>query len=545
MEPVMAYKKLLFRSEARESLLKGTAALADAVRITLGPRSKSVLIQKNFGAPVICDDGVTIAKEFRLQRREEDMGAQLLRQAAERTGDAVGDGTTTSTIIAHALFSEGVRNVAAGASGVEIKRGFEEALQAAVVVLRGLSRPVQSRKEKSQVASISAHGDQKIGALVADAMEKVGDDGAIMVEESRTTETVLEVVEGLQFDRGFISPYFVTDSEAQSAQLEDPAILLHEKKLSGLRPLVPLLEAVMQAGRSLLILAEDLDDEALATLVVNKLRGTLKVIAVKAPGFGDRRRTMLEDIAALTGCRLVSPDLGVDIEKLTLDDLGRATSVRVDRESTTIVGGVGVPAEIKARIAQIKLQIDESTSEYDRERLSERLAKLSGGVAVIRAGAATEAELKSRKEALDDAISATKAAVEEGVVPGGGLALVRVIETVETMAKKMEGDRRTGVLCLARALGAPARQIAENSAVDGGVVLAEMKKGSGAWGFDAARNIYTDLLEAGIIDPTKVVRVALENAVSVAGTLLLTEATMVEVPEDEDKHEDQLLDTYA
>ena len=541
----MSYKKLLFRSEAREALLKGTGALADAVRITLGPRSKSVLIQKNFGAPIVCDDGVTIAKEFRLKKREEDMGAQLLRQAAERTGDAVGDGTTTSTIIANALFSEGVRNVVAGASGVEIRRGFEDALTAAVAGLRDLSRPVQSRKEKSQVASISAHGDQTIGELVADAMEKVGDDGAIMVEESRTTETVLEVVEGLQFDRGYISPYFVTDPEALTAQLDDPAILLHEKKLSGLRPLVPLLESVMQAGRALLIVAEDIDDEALATLVVNRLRGTLKVVAVKAPGFGDRRRAMLEDIAALTGCRLVSQDLGGDLEKLTLDDLGRATSVRVDRESTTIVGGAGDPGEIKARIAQIKLQIDQSTSDYDREKLNERLAKLSGGVAVIRAGAATEAELKSRQEALDDAINATKAAVEEGVVPGGGLALVRVIKAVETVAKEMEGDRRTGVLCLARALEAPARQIAQNSAMDGGVVLAEMKKGSGAWGFDAARNIYTDLLKAGILDPTKVVRIALENAVSVAGTLLLTEATMVEVPEDEDKPARQALDTYV
>ncbi|MCZ0964068.1 chaperonin GroEL, partial [Paracoccus benzoatiresistens] len=510
----MSYKKLLFRSEAREALLRGTRALADAVRITLGPRSKSVLIQKSYGAPIVCDDGVTIAKEFRLQEREEDMGAQLLRQAAERTGEDVGDGTTTSTILAHALFSEGVRNVAAGASGVELRRGFEDGLATAIGGLRKLSRPVKSRKEKCQVATISAHGDLTIGELVAEAMEKVGDDGAIMVEESRTTETVLEVVEGLQFDRGYISPYFVTDAETQTARLEDPAILLHEKKLSGLRPLVPLLEAVMKSGRPLLIVAEDLDDEALATLVVNMLRGTLKVVAVKAPGFGDRRRAMLEDIAVLTGCRLVSPDLGVDLEKLTLGDLGRAASVRVDRESTTIVGGAGASDEIKARIAQIKLRIDESTSDYDREKLRERLAKLSGGVAVIRAGAATEAELKSRKEALDDAINATKAAVEEGVVPGGGLALVRVIEAVEEAAKEREGDRRTGVLCLARALGEPARQIAENSAMDGGVVLAEMKKGSGAWGLDASRNIYTDLLEAGIIDPTKVVRIALEKRVS-------------------------------
>lgn len=541
----MAYKKLLFRSEARESLLRGTGALTDAVRITLGPRSKSVLIQKGFGAPMVCDDGVTIAREFRLKSREEDMGAQLLRQAAERTGDSVGDGTTTSTILAHALFTDGVRNVAAGASGVDLRRGFEDGFAAAVAALRAMSRSVQSIKEKRQIATISAHGDEAIGNLVAEAMEKVGDDGAIMVEDSRTTETVLEVVEGLQFDRGYISPYFVTDTETLTARLEDPAILLHEKKLSGLRPMVPLLEQVMQSGRGLLIVAEDLDEEALATLVVNRLRGSLKVVAVKAPAFGDRRRAMLEDIAALTGCRLVSPDLGVDIEKLTLDDLGRASSVLVDRETTTIVGGAGDPAEIAARIAQIKLQIDKTTSDYDREKLRERLAKLSGGVAVIRAGAATEAELKSRKEALDDAISATKAAVEEGIVPGGGLALVRVIEAVEAAAKDVDGDRRTGVLCLARALAAPARQIAENSAVDGGVVVAEMRKGSGTWGFDAARNIYTDLLEAGIIDPTKVVRIALENAVSVAGTLLLTEATMAEVPDEDDKSARPPIDSYV
>ncbi|PWJ20580.1 chaperonin GroEL [Jannaschia seohaensis] len=541
----MTYTKLLFRSEARESLLRGTGALADAVRLTLGPRSKSVLIQKSFGAPLVCDDGVTIAKQFRLKVPEEDMGAQLLRQAAEMTGDAVGDGTTTSTILAHALFADGVRNVTAGASAVDLRRGFEDGLAAAVEVLRDLSRPVASVKEKRQVAAISAHGDQEIGNLVAEAMEKVGDDGAIMVEDSRTTETVLEVVEGLQFDRGYISPYFVTDADTLTARLEDPAILLHEKKLSGLRPLVPLLEQVMQAGRPLLIIAEDLDDEALATLVVNRLRGTLKVVAVKAPDFGDRRRAIMEDIAALTGCRLVSPDLGLDVEKLTLDDLGRATSVRVDRESTTIVGGAGVAAEIEARIAQIKRKIEETTSDYDREKLRERLAKLSGGVAVIRAGAATEAELKSRKEALDDAISATKAAVEEGIVPGGGLALVRAIAAIEALADQTEGDRRTGVLCLSRALGAPARQIAENSAVDGGVVLAEMRKGTGAWGFDAAKNSFTDLLEAGIIDPTKVVRIALENAVSVVGTLLLTEATMAEISDEQDKQAQPRLEGYV
>ncbi|SFQ20395.1 chaperonin GroEL [Tranquillimonas alkanivorans] len=528
----MAHKRLLFHSAARETLLKGTQALADAVRVTLGPRSKSVLIQKSYGAPIVCNDGVTIAKEIKLKDPAQDVGAQLLRQAAERTGDAVGDGTSTATVLASAIFAEGLRNVAAGASAIELKRGLEEGLAAAVDAVRALSRPVRSHQEKRQVATISAHNDDAIGKMVAEAMEKVGDEGAIMVEDSRSTETVLEVVEGLQFDRGYISPYFVTEAETLTARLDQPAILLHEKKLSGLRPLVPLLEAVMQASRSLLIVAEDLDDEALATLVVNKLRGTLKVVAVKAPGFGDRRRAMLEDIGVLTGCRVVSPDLGVDIEKLTLDDLGRAASARVDRESTTIVGGGGDRDTIAGRLAQIRRQIEDTTSDYDREKLQERLAKLSGGVAVIRAGAATEAELKSRKEALDDAIHATKAAVEEGVVPGGGLALVRAIDAVETAAEALEGDRRTGVLCLAHALSAPARQIAENSGADGGVVVAEMRKGTGAHGFDAAANRYTDLTEAGIVDPTKVVRVALENAVSVAGTLLLTEATMIE-EEDE------------
>ncbi|KAA9006696.1 chaperonin GroEL [Histidinibacterium aquaticum] len=540
----MDYKKLLFRSDAREALLRGTRALADALRITLGPRSKSVLIQKSFGAPLVCDDGVTIAKEFRLQDREEDMGAQLLRQAAERTGEAVGDGTTTSTILANALFSDGVRNVAAGASGIDLKRGFEDGLAAAVAALREISRPIDSRTDKRQVASISAHGDESIGELVAEAMEDVGDEGSIVIEDSRTTETVLEIVEGMQFDRGYISPYFVTDSETLTARLESPLVLLHEKKLTSLKSLVPLLEAIMQADQSLLIVAEDLSDEVIATLVVNRLRGTLRVVAVKAPGFGDRRRAMLEDIATLTGCHLVSSDLGVDLEKLTIGDLGAATSVRVDRESTVIVGGAGEPEAIKGRIAQIRHQIEESSSDYDREKLRERAAKLSGGVAVIRVGAATEAELRARKDALDDAIHATKAAVEEGVVPGGGLALVRAAAAVEAAAKDKDGDRRTGILCLARALGEPARQIAENSAMDGGVVLSEMKKGTGAWGFDAAQARYVDLMEAGIMDPTKVVRIALENAVSVAGTLLLTEATMAIVHEDDD-HAAREADAFA
>ncbi|SFI52842.1 chaperonin GroEL [Albimonas pacifica] len=541
----MAWKKLLFHGDAREKLLKGAQALTDAIRVTLGPRSRSVLIQKSFGPPIVCDDGVTIAREFRLKEPEEDMGAQVLRQAAERTGDAVGDGTSTATILAGALFAEGLRNVAAGASAVELRRGFEDGRAAAVAALKALSRPVASSTERRQVATISAHGDEAVGAMVAEAMEKVGEAGAITVEDSRSAETVLEVVEGMQFDRGWISPYFVTEPEGLLARLDQPAILLHEKKISGLRPLTHLLEAVIQADRPLLIVAEDLDEEALATLVVNRLRGSLKVVAVKAPGFGDRRRAMLDDIGVLTGCRVVSPDLGLDVEKLTLDQLGRAASVQVGRETTTIVGGAGARAEIDARLAQIRRQIETTDSDYDREKLRERLAKLSGGVAVIRAGAATEAELKFRKEALDDAISATRAAAEEGVVPGGGLALVRAMDAVEKLAAGLEGDRRTGVLCLARAMAAPARQIAENSSIDGGVALAEMRKGAGAWGLDAARGVYVDLLEAGIIDATKVVRVALENAVSVAGTLLLTEATMAEVPEPAEKPAPGGMDAYV
>jgi chaperonin GroEL len=528
----VAHKQVLFRSAAREKILRGTTQLCDAVRFTLGPKSKSVLIQRSWGTPIVCNDGVTIAKEFDLKDPEENLGAQMLRQAAEKTGDAVGDGTSTSTILAQTIFADGVRNVVAGAGAVDLKRGLDRAAKAAIDALRKMSRPVGTRKEKAQVATISAHNDATIGELVADAMEKVGGEGVITAEESKTTETTLEVVEGMQFDRGYISPYFITNAEKMSAELEDPYILIHEKKLSGLQPMLPLLEAIVRTGRPLLIVAEDVEGESLATLVVNKLRGGLKVTAVKAPGFGDRRKAMLEDLAMLTGGQVISEEVGVKLENATIEILGTAKRVVVTNEDTTVVGGAGKKEDIDGRCNQIRRQIEDTTSDYDREKLQERLAKLSGGVAVIRVGAPSEAEMKSRKEALDDAISATKAAVAEGIVPGGGLALIRCIDAVAKEEANCEGDERTGVQVLKRALEAPTRQIAENSAVDGGVVVARMLEGKGNYGFDAARKEYVDLVEAGIIDPTKVVRIALENAVSVASVLLLTEATMTEIPED-------------
>jgi chaperonin GroEL len=528
----MAHKQVLFRSAAREKILRGSAQLADAVRITLGPKSKSVLIQRKWGAPLVCNDGVTIAKEFDLKDPEENLGAQMLRQAAEKTGELVGDGTSTSTVLAHAIFADGVRNVVAGASAIDIKRGLDRAAKVAVEALKAQSRPVRERREKAQVATISAHNDQAIGELVAEAMEKVGGEGVITVEEAKTTETTLDVVEGMQFDRGFVSPYFVTNAEKMTVELAEPYILINEKRLSGLQALLPMLEAVVQSGRPLLVIAEEIEGEALATLVVNKLRGGLKTAAVKAPGFGDRRKAMLEDIAILTGGMVISEDLGIKLENVTLDMLGRAKRVTIDKDSTTIVDGAGKKEDIDARVRQIKAQIEETTSDYDREKLQERLAKLAGGVAVIRVGAPAESELKAKKEALDDAISATKAAVAEGIVPGGGLALLRCVDAVSKLEAACEGDERTGVQILKRALLVPARQIAENSSVDGGVVVSRMLEGKGNIGFDAARNEYVDLVAAGIIDPTKVVRVALENAVSVASILLLTEATMTELPEE-------------
>jgi chaperonin GroEL len=531
----MTHKRVLFRSEAREKVLRGVGALADAVRVTLGPKSKCVLLERKFGAPLVCNDGVTIAKEMALEDPVENLGVQMIRQAAERTGDAVGDGTSTATLLAHAIFSDGVRNVVAGASAVDIKRGLERGLRIVVDSLRTLSRPVKTRLEKAQVAAISAHNDASIGELIADAMEKVGDDGVITVEEAKTTQTQLEVVGGLQFDRGYLSPYFVTDPEKMEAVLEGVRVLVTDRKLGVMKDLLGLLEQVARSGEPLLVIAEDVEGDALATLVVNRLRGTLKCVAVKAPGFGDRRKEILADIAVLTGTRVAAEEAGIKLESLTLAELGRVARVVVDRDTTTLIGGGGEPAAIEGRRQQLRQQLTKTTSDYDREKLEERLAKLSGGVAVIRVGAPSEAEMKSRKEALDDAINATKAAVAEGIVPGGGLALLRAIPLVEKEEQQAEGDERTGLAILRRALETPTRQIAENSAVDGGVVVERMRAGDGAYGFDAARKQYVDLVAAGIIDPTKVVRVALENAVSAASLLLLTEATMTEVPEAKDK----------
>ena len=536
----MPHKHVLFRTAAREKVLQGATALADAVRVTLGPKSKSVLIEKKWGHPLVCNDGVTIAKEMDLPDPDENLGVQVLREAAERTGDAVGDGTTTATLLAHAMYADGVRNVTAGASAVDLKRGMERALHIAVEAVRGQSRPVRTRREKAQVATISAHNDAAIGELVADAMEKVGAEGVITVEEAKTTETTVDVVEGMRFDRGYISPYFITDPAKMEAVLEEPYLLLHDRRITVMKDLLPLLEQVAKAGRPLLVVAEDVDGDALATLVVNKLRGTLACCAVKAPGFGERRKTMLEDIAVLTGGRVIAEELGVKLEALTLTDLGRAKRVVVDRENTTLIGGAGAKDAIAGRCADLRAQIAKATSDYDREKLEERLARLAGGVAVIRAGAPSETEMKSRREALEDAINATKAAMAEGVVPGGGLALLRAIDAVDAAATTAEGDERTGMLILRRALEAPTRQIAENSAVDGGVVVERMRRGSDSVGFDAATGRYVDLVEAGIIDPTKVLRVALENAVSVAGVLLLSEATLTEIEEPHAEREEAL-----
>ncbi len=531
----MTAKQIFFRAEAREKVLRGAAALADAVRVTLGPKSKCVLIGRKWGKPLVCNDGVTIAKEFELPDATENLGAQMIRQAAERTSEKVGDGTTTSTILAYAIFAAGVRNVTAGASALDLKKGLDRGVRVAIQALQAISRKLETQKEKAQVASISAHNDVKMGEIVAAAMERVGAEGAITVEESRTTETSMEVVEGMKFEHGYISPYFVTDSEKMEVILENPLILLTDKKISHLVDLLSLLEQIAKAGRQLLVIAEDVDGEALATLVVNKLRGVLTVAAVKAPGFGDRRKALLQDIAILTGGKVVSDELGVSLDKIQLQDLGTARRVVISKENTTLVGGAGSAEGLAARCAELRYQIEESSSQYDREKLSERLARLQGGVAVIRVGAPSEAEMQNRKEAFDDAISATRAAMSEGIVPGGGLALLRTIEAVEAEAQLCEGDERTGVLILKRALEEPARQIAENSATDSGVVVNRMREGKGNLGFDASRGEYVDLVESGIIDPSKVVRIALENAVSVAGILLFTEATLTEIPASEDK----------
>lgn len=529
----MAHTKILFRAGAREKILSGATQLADAVRVTLGPKSKSVLIQNKWGNPTVCNDGVTIAKRIDLLDPEENLGAQMLRQAAERTGEAVGDGTSTSTVLAHAILADGIRNVVAGASAIDLKRGMDRGLSLVMQSLLAQSRPVSTPKEKAQVATLSAHNDAVIGQLVADALEKVGIEGVVSVEESKTTETVVEVMEGMRLDRGYVSPYFVTDTEKMQAELDDAYLLLCDHKIGVLKDLLPLLELIAKSGQPLVLIADDIEGEALTTLVVNQIRGVLRAVAIKAPGFGDRRKEMLQDIAVLTGATVISNELGINLEQVELSQLGRAHRVVVQKDSTALIGGAGKREAIEARLQQIRVQMDNTTSDYDREKLQERLARLSGGVAVIRVGAPSEAEMKARKDALDDAISATRAAIAEGIVPGGGLALLKAVPMIAAEEANHEGDVKTGLQILRRALEAPARFIAENSAVDAGVVIARMLAEPGNVGFDAAANCYVDMYEAGIIDPTKVVRIALENAVSVASVLLLTEATMTDIPEKE------------
>ncbi len=526
----MSAKEVKFSVDARDRMLHGIDTLTHAVRVTLGPKGRNVLLDKSFGAPRMTKDGVTVAKEIELEDKFENMGAQMVREVASKTSDEAGDGTTTATVLAHAIVREGAKAVAAGMNPMDLKRGVDLAVETIVADLQKNSKNVTSNEEIAQVGTISANGDAEIGRFIADAMKKVGNEGVITVEEAKSLETELEVVEGMQFDRGYISPYFVTNAEKMRVEMEDPYVLIYEKKLSGLQELLPLLEAVVQTSKPLLIIAEDIEGEALATLVVNKLRGGLKVAAVKAPGFGDRRKAMLEDIAILTGGTMVSADLGIKLENVTINMLGRAKKVMIDKENTTIVGGAGKKADIQARITQIKAQIEETTSDYDREKLQERLAKLAGGVAVIRVGGATEIEVKERKDRVDDAMHATRAAVEEGVLPGGGVALLRASETLKKV-RTHNDDQKTGVEIVRKALSWPARQIAINAGEDGSIVVGKiLEKDTYAYGYDAQAGEYGNLISKGIIDPTKVVRAALQGAASVAGLLITTEAMVAEVP---------------
>jgi chaperonin GroEL len=528
----MAAKQLQFDESARHTLLRGIEKLAKAVKATLGPSGRNVILDKKFGSPTITKDGVTVAKEIELEDPYENMGAQLVREVASKTSDVAGDGTTTATILAESIYREGLRNVTAGANPTSLQRGIMKGVDAIVDDLKKLSKKVSDRTEIAQVATVSANWDKTIGEIIADAMDKVGKDGTITVEEAKSIETTLDVVEGMQFDKGYLSPYFVTNAEAMEAVLENAYILIYEKKISSLKDLLPLLEKVAKAGRPLLIIAEDVEGEALATLVVNKLRGTLQVCAVKAPGFGDRRKAMLEDIAVLTGGRLISEDLGIKLENIKLEDLGRAKRVTIDKENTTIVEGEGKKADIQGRVAQIRRQIEETTSDYDREKLQERLAKLAGGVAVINVGAATETEMKEKKARVEDALHATRAAVEEGIVPGGGVALLRAQKALDNV-KNLEGDEKVGVAIVRRAVEEPTRQLADNAGREGALVVEEVKKRKGNEGYDVANDEYTDLVKAGIVDPTKVTRSALQNAASIAGLLLTTEALVTEIPEKE------------
>ena len=526
----MSAKEVRFSTEAREKMLRGVDILANAVKVTLGPKGRNVVIEKSFGAPRITKDGVTVAKEIELSDKFENMGAQMVREVASKTSDLAGDGTTTATVLAQAIVREGTRSVAAGMNPMDLKRGIDLAVEAVVDDLKKHARKVTKNDEIAQVGTISANGDTEIGRQLAEAMAKVGNDGVITVEEAKSLETELEVVEGMQFDRGFVSPYFVTDPEKMRTELEDPYILIHEKKLSGLQAMLPVLEAVVQTGKPLLIVAEEIEGEALAALVVNKLRGGLKVAAVKAPGFGDRRKAMLEDIAILTGGTHISEDLGIKLENVTLQMLGRAKKVMIDKDNTTIVEGTGSKDAIKSRIAQIKAQIEETTSDYDREKLQERLAKLAGGVAVIRVGGATEIEVKEKKDRVDDALHATRAAVEEGILPGGGVALLRAVKALSKV-KTANDDQKAGVEIVRRAVQVPARQIAANAGEDGSLIVGRlMEKEECGWGFNAATGEYQDLVGAGVIDPAKVVRTALQDAASVASLLITTEALVAEVP---------------
>jgi chaperonin GroEL len=524
-------KQILFSDAGRAALLRGASIMASAVRATMGPKGRNVVIAKRFGSPTITKDGVTVAKEIELKDNYEDMGAQMLKEVASKTSDIAGDGTTTATVLAHAMIRDGLKNVTAGANPMGLKRGIDAAVDAVVNELKSMSKSTKDRKEIEQVATIASNNDKTIGSLIAEAMEKVGKDGVITVEESKSAETALDVVEGMQFDRGYLSPYFVTDPERMEVVLEDALILIYEKKLSVMKDMLPLLEQVARVGKPFLIVAEDVEGEALATLVVNKLRGTLHCAAVKAPGFGDRRKAMLEDIATLTGGKAVTEDLGIKLEKITLDDLGKAKKVVVDKDNTTIIDGAGKTSTIEGRIKQVRAQIEETTSDYDREKLQERLAKLAGGVAIVKVGAATETAMKEKKARVEDALNATRAAVEEGIVPGGGVALLRAARVIDGL--KLEGDEKVGAMIVKRALEEPIRQIVENAGLEGSVVVEKVKAEKGVTrGFDAESLEFVDMMQAGIIDPTKVERVALQNAASVASLLLTTEALITDLPED-------------
>ena len=529
----MPAKMICYGSQAREKMLRGVNILADAVKVTLGPKGRNVVLEKSFGSPTVTKDGVTVAKEITLEDKYENMGAQMVKEVASKTSDVAGDGTTTATVLAQSIYSEGQKLVAAGTNPMALKRGIEKGVGVVVEELKRMSKAIKGKNEIVQVGSISANNDEMIGKLISEAMDKVGKEGVITVEEAKSMETTLEVVEGMQFDRGYVSPYFITNPEKMEVYLEDPYILINEKKISSMKDMVPILESVAQSGRPLLIIAEDIEGEALATLIVNKLRGTLKAAAVKAPGFGDRRKAMLEDIAVLTGGQVISEDLGVKLENVTVSDLGRCKHVRIDKDNTTIIDGAGKKADIEGRIKQIRAQIDDTTSDYDREKLQERLAKLIGGVAVIHIGAATETEMKEKKARVEDALNATRAAVEEGIVPGGGVALLRCVNALNGL--KVSGEEKAGVGILKRALSDPLRNIAQNAGLEGSVVVNNVLEGKDAYGFNAETGAYEDLMKAGVIDPTKVVRFALQNAASVAGLMLTTEAMITDKPEKKKK----------